>query len=207
MKKWAFILLVGLASCYTENKARQQFSKAAIAYPKLPADYCATTYPVNAVTDSTDYKNSKRIIDSLASALLNDSLLSNDERIRLTLEIERVRSLIVEPKNCDSLSNTIYKLVSREKQRCDKLQSAYNNLLVASQNLKPVHDTVENTAKLKACELDNSQLTSLLIGVTADRDKYKAKANKRGWMFWGLIFLIIGAIGTRIYLKSKSIIK
>jgi len=207
MKKWALILLVGLASCYTENKARQQFSKAAIAYPKLPADYCATTYPVNVVTDSTEYKNSKRIIDSLASALLNDSLLSNDERIRLTLEIERVRSLIVEPKNCDSLSNTIYKLVSREKQRGDKLQSAYNNLLVASQNLKPVHDTVENTAKLKACELDNSRLTALLVSVTTDRDKYKAKANKRGWMFWGLIFLVVGAIGTRLYLKSKSIIK
>lgn len=37
------ILLYG---CYTKQKATSQFSRAAVAYPELPAGYCATVYPV-----------------------------------------------------------------------------------------------------------------------------------------------------------------
>jgi len=168
MKKWAFILLVGLASCYTENKARQQFSKAAIAYPKLPADYCATTYPVK---DSI-------IRDTL---LTTDTLVTPGQDLTDTITInDTVRITVTKTLPAKIITNTVR-----------------------------IRDTIyqTNTAEVSACKIDNSRLTALLVSVTADRDKYKAKANKRGWMFWGLIFLVIGAIGTRIYLKSKSIIK
>ena len=43
----AIILVTILtSSCYNQRKATQQFSRAAVAYPKLPAEYCAITYPV-----------------------------------------------------------------------------------------------------------------------------------------------------------------
>ena len=45
--KWAVLILLPLilAGCYSQRKAKSQFSKAATAYPELPADYCARTYP------------------------------------------------------------------------------------------------------------------------------------------------------------------
>lgn len=41
-----FLVAVLLSSCYSKRKATSQFSRAAVAYPELPADYCAKTYPV-----------------------------------------------------------------------------------------------------------------------------------------------------------------
>jgi len=65
----------------------------------------------------------------------------------------------------------------------------------------------ENTAALKSCQIDNSNITALLVKKTDESDRYKGQAKKRGIIMWALIFLIIGAIGMRLYLKSKSIIK
>jgi len=45
MVKYLFILFL-LSSCYTARRAKQQFSKATVAYPALAADYCAITYPI-----------------------------------------------------------------------------------------------------------------------------------------------------------------
>ena len=44
--KYSLILLVLLCGCYSEKKAHNQFAKAAVAYPKIPAEYCANTFPV-----------------------------------------------------------------------------------------------------------------------------------------------------------------
>lgn len=39
------ILFIFISGCYSEKKARQQFGKAAAAYPTIPAEYCAQTFP------------------------------------------------------------------------------------------------------------------------------------------------------------------
>ena len=59
-------------------------------------------------------------------------------------------------------------------------------------------------AKLTSCQIDNSRMTGLLVTVTADRDKFKAQAKKWGWMFWGLVFLVVGAIGMKLYTKVRK---
>jgi len=200
-------VIIAFTSCYSERKAKSQFSKAAVAYPKIPADYCAATFPVHNTTDSSAYLESLKTIDSLTSVLLNDNLLSQDERQSLILEIERIRGLIVEPKNCDSLSDAIYKLANKEKQRGDKLQVAYNNLVTASHELKPIHDTVENKAALKACQIDNSTMTDLLAQRTAEVEKYKGQAKKRGYIMWGLLLAILLVIGFKVYNSFKPKIK
>jgi len=203
------ILLVTMltSSCYNQRKATQQFSKAAVAYPKIGADYCADNFSVTAKTDSTYYKESLKTIDSLSSVLLNNDLLSQDERASLITEIERVRGLIIEPKNCDSLSNAIYKLANKEKQRGDKLQDAYNNLIAASHKLKPIHDTVINQAPLKSCQLNNSLITDLLKKQTDKADKYKAQSGKRGLYMWSLLALVIVYCGWKVYGIFKPKIK
>ena len=204
----AIILVTILtSSCYNQRKATQQFSRAAVAYPKLPAEYCAATFPVHTVTDSSAYNESLKTIDSLSSVLLNNDLLSQDERASLITEIERIRGLIVEPKNCDSLSGAIYKLANKEKERGDKLQEAYNNLVAATHSLKPIHDTIENTAALKVCQLDNSIMTDLLSKKTAEADKYHGQSTKRGYIMWGLLLLIALVIGFKTYNSLKPKIK
>jgi hypothetical protein len=46
MKYLVLIILLFFCGCYSERKAKSQFAKAAIAYPKLPAEYCAIIYPI-----------------------------------------------------------------------------------------------------------------------------------------------------------------
>ena len=58
---------------------------------------------------------------------------------------------------------------------------------------------------LNDCQYNNNTL----LASNQDKDKliaeWKGKARKRGWEFWGLIFLVIGAIGMKIYSKTKKI--
>lgn len=74
-------------------------------------------------------------------------------------------------------------------------------------NTVHIRDTIyqTNTAALKSCEIDNSKLIELTNKQAADIEKYKGQANKRGWMFWGLVFLVVGYTAARIYSKSKKI--
>lgn len=44
MIKYLLIIIL-LASCYTERKAKGQFGKAVTAYPPIGAGFCALTYP------------------------------------------------------------------------------------------------------------------------------------------------------------------
>jgi hypothetical protein len=167
MKKWAFILCFGLASCYTEQKAKNQFSKAAVAYPAIATGYCAEQFPDK--PDSVIVKT-----DTVTEVIFMDSLVNN--------------------------TDTLYR---------DSLGLKYRTIY-KTQKIYIKKDSIiyrENTAAVKACEIDNSILTGLLKEQTALAVKYKGQATKRGWMFWGLIFLVIGAVGMRLYLKSKSIIK
>jgi hypothetical protein len=71
----------------------------------------------------------------------------------------------------------------------------------------------ENRAEQERLQLAllsaNKNITDLIAKNTIleqDRNDWKGKARKRGWMFLGLIFLVVGAVGMRLYLKSKSII-
>jgi len=60
---------------------------------------------------------------------------------------------------------------------------------------------------LLECQKTTAALVQKNTVLEQDRNDWKGKARKRGWMFLGLIFLVVGAVGMRLYLKSKSIIK
>ena len=80
MKKWAFILLIGLASCYTEKKAKQQFNKAVLSYPRIPLDYCAAEFPDK--PDSVIVYETKT--DTLWELLQFYDTTSTNDTIRIT---------------------------------------------------------------------------------------------------------------------------
>ena len=109
------LFVLSLCGCYPMQKAKKQFGKSVTAYPIFGANYCALTYPVRDSSvkgDSAEYKKSRRAFDSLYNAVKEDSLISQQERDRLTAEIERIRGLMTEPENCDSLSEAIYRIAA-----------------------------------------------------------------------------------------------
>lgn len=200
-------ILVVISSCYTERKARDQFSKAAIAYPIIPAEYCADEYPAKAKTDSTQYKNSKAIIDTLNARLeklKRDSLISDSEREILIVEIERIKNSIPNHVDCDSITDAVYRLAAREKQRGDQLQKAYDNLSKASTNVKPVIDTVVDNAALDLCNIERRAISLSFEAEQKRADKYQGQAKKRGMIMWGLIAGLLIAAGTWIYFKIRK---
>ena len=68
MKRLAIILLIGLSACYSERKAKSQFSKAVVAYPQIPLDYCADQFPDK--PDSVIVRT-----DTVTEVIINDPVL------------------------------------------------------------------------------------------------------------------------------------
>ncbi len=78
MKRLTIILLIGLASCYSEKKATTQFNKAVLSYPHIPLDYCAERFPdkPDSVIVVTDTVMGAYVVDSLViDTLLHDTTL------------------------------------------------------------------------------------------------------------------------------------
>jgi len=170
MKKWTFILLFGLVSCYSEKKATTQFNKAVLSYPRIPLDYCAERFPdkPDSVIVVTDTVMGAYVVDSLViDTLLHDTTL--------------FRTMVKTQKIYIKKDSIIYRENRAEQER---LQLA---LLEANKNVSDLID--KNTVLEK------------------DRNEWKGKARKRGWEFLGLIFLVVGGLAVRIYMKSKSLTK
>lgn len=74
----AYVLFVyflfALLGCYTSKKAKEQFNKAALNYPEIPAEYCADQFPVkdSVITDTL------RTTDTLYVEGLSDTVMIQD---------------------------------------------------------------------------------------------------------------------------------
>lgn len=76
------ILAAVAAGCYNERKARSQFSKAVVAYPSIPADYCANTFPVR---DSI-VKDTLITVDTIIDrSILTDTLIIEGDTVRIVI--------------------------------------------------------------------------------------------------------------------------
>lgn len=192
--------------CYSEKLFKKQLSRGAIAYRGVVAEYCANEYPVKTKTDSAAYKNSKNIIDSLSKAMKDSALITNKERELMLERIKDLQNRPVETKNCDSLSEAVYKLAAKEMARGDRLQEINNRLIIAANNLQPIRDTIENTAKFQVCRIELGKVIGLLVAETADVKKWKAKSKKHFLIMsgLGLLLLIIGGLKVRSMLRPKK---
>ena len=155
-----------------ESKARINFGRAVTSFPEIGAIYCALTYPVKDSSvkgDSAEYKKSRMAFDSLYNSAKEDSVIYQQEIDRLVGEVNRVRSTMADSQNCDSLSEAIYRIAAAEKMKSNKLQEVNRRLLLAVENIKPIHDTLfkESSSRLKACELEREAV----LGMVADREK------------------------------------
>jgi len=129
LKRFALILLIGfnVSGCYTENKARQQFSKAVVAYPQLPLDYCADQFPDK--PDSVIVKT-----DTLTEIIFMDSLVFNTDtlyRDSLGFKYRTVTKVVTKTIRKDSI---IYRENKAERERLNLMLidcQKNNNVLLA----------------------------------------------------------------------------
>ena len=119
MKKWAFILCLGLVSCYNQKKATTQFNKAVLSYPKIPLDYCAAQFPDK--PDSVIIRTDTIINIATMDSLVYDTLLLNHDTTLIRTIVRTVKIYI----NKDSI---IYRENKAEQERLQlMLTSCMNN--------------------------------------------------------------------------------
>src|SRR6187402_2417802 len=92
MKKWAFILLIGLSSCYNQKKATTQFNKAVLSYPKIPLDYYAAQFPDK--PDSVIIRTDTIINIATMDSLVYDTLLLNHDTTLIRTIVKTVKIYI-----------------------------------------------------------------------------------------------------------------
>ena len=151
----SFLIAVLLYSCYTENKAKQQFNKAVLSYPRIPLDYCAAEFPDK--PDSVIVYETKT--DTLWELLQFYDTTSTNDTIRITDHKTKV------------VTKTIWRdsIIYREnKAEAERLKLAWTD-----------------------CQFNNTALVVSNQKKDIEIAEWKAKARKKGWMFWGLIFLVI----------------
>ena len=201
------VLFFGCSPIRTAEKARGELAKISVKYPEIPAKYCADKYPVVARTDSTGYLASKRAIDSLISAIAADSVLSRAD-LEMTLnEIRRLQEAIKPQPNadCDSLTDAIYRYAAAQSARANRLEIANKALISAAKDLRPVHDTVVNTAQWDVCQINLGYAVIAQSRVQAEADKWRAIARKRFWIIVALGTGVVLWLAAFLYRKYKKV--
>jgi len=202
----AVVLFFGCSPIRTAEKARGELAKIAIKYPEIPAKYCADKYPVVARTDSSGYLASKKAIDSLISAIAADSVLSRADLETTLNEIRRLQEALKPQPNpdCDSLTDAIYRYAAGQSARASRLEIANKALISAARNLRPVHDTIVNTAQYDVCQINLGYAVINQTRAQAEADKWRAIARKRFWIIVGLASGIVLWFAAFLYRKYKK---
>lgn len=133
--KYLFLILI-LTGCYSERKAKDQFSKAVVAYPKLPAEYCSTTFPVkdsiikDTVTTTDTVLMQGGIIEDTIIVKVNDTvritiirelpgkIITNTVHIRDTIIRENTAAL----KLCEIDKSTLTDLLTKQTEQTEKYE-------------------------------------------------------------------------------------
>lgn len=197
--KYLLILFI-FCACNPSRKAQKAENKLndiAVKYPLLLAKKARDLYPCVNTSDtiytSNDSAFQQALLD-ITEELTNQTLI-NDSLNRVISEAEHI-----EP-GLDSVCLNYIKAINLLRKQKD-------DLAFRLKNIPPVHDTVwippvEDFAKVKLCEEDKSKVIGLLEKKTAEYDKVKGQAQKRGWIMWGLILLIISIIGLNVWKAIK----
>ena len=202
----AVVLFFGCSPIRTAEKARGELAKISVKYPEISAKYCADKYPVVAKTDSSSYLASKKAIDSLISAIAADSVLSRTDLERTLEEIRRLQEALKPQPNpdCDSLTDAIYRYAAAQSARANRLEIANKALISAARDLRPVHDTIVNTAQYDVCQINLGYAVINQTRAQAEADKWRAIARKRFWIILGLASGIVLWFAAFLYRKYKK---
>jgi hypothetical protein len=205
---WALTCFAAVAllfSCSPSKKAHQYFD----GHPKEFAQDCSDAYPIVPIIDSSAYKASQTAIAKLSEDIDADKFKDDLDRTYYEAEISRLK--VIAPPDCDSLSESIYRLAAKEMRRADTLEKRVKQLAAAAKNVKPVEKIVENTARIEACEQDKRRLTIALENaviknseLTEQVDTWKGKSHR---YFWILVLITVANVVVKFRKPIFNIIK
>jgi hypothetical protein len=102
----ALILLLVLlfSSCYSERKAKSQFSKAVVAYPQIPLDYCANQFPDkpdSVIVYETKTDTLWELIQFYDTTSTNDTVIITDHKTKVVTKTIWRDSIIYRENKAD----------------------------------------------------------------------------------------------------------
>lgn len=168
------IILANLFGCYSASKARQQFAKAAVAYPEIPADYCARIYPSKdttitiEVSDSTKYKE---VLEGLQGDLYSSNQL--------------IDSLIFALQNGDTTCRKYASFILELQRQVISLKQKVITIPPITTHTKTIKTEI-NTAALDLANINLTRSLALSDEKTKEAASWKQKAKKRFWLLVGL---------------------
>jgi hypothetical protein len=182
--KYLPLLVILIVSCNPVKRATEIMRN----HPDKLVELCAHEFPPEPVSDSSAFKQSMARIDSLIAADSVQKQITESERNELIATIDRLSSQPI--PDCDSLSDAVFRLAAKEKQRADKLERSNIELKSAVKNVKPVIEKIPDKAKEIALQNRINELIETVTLRDAEITKlkpWKGKARKRAWILWGVI--------------------
>ncbi len=209
LKPYALIVVVlaVLISCSPSKKAHEYFSK----HPNEFATDCNDAFPVKESTDSSGFKQSLFRIDSLTATI---DQTKQDYDLAIDILKDNIADLQERaPRECDSLTDAIYRYAATQSKRADESENKVRQLSQAIKNSQPVEVVRENTARVKALEQQLQLCSDAGLQESREKDfwkkKYedldaKGKGNMVLYIPWWLIILLAAFAGGGIMAGIKK---
>jgi len=157
-----YAVIILLCGCYTRQKATSQFSRAAVAYPELPADYCARTYPPH---DSLIKGKDSLVIDTV---IINGVIVKTDTvKFKDTVRITKTVTLPAQV-----ITKTITRVDTIEKESTGLKAKLDLCDIEKNKAINLASDSVKEIARLKAARnkwrlIAIGLMASIALGIVA----------------------------------------
>lgn len=209
------LVMLLLFSCRTPEKMMSGLDKhpeKALEYSKKTlnnntgeaAKFCNAKFPVFDVTNDSAFRESRRIIDSIARASQAAQEQMQWELTQLYRENEVLKYAI--PTDCDTAVTRMQEIAKKEKARADKLEIDHRKLVAAAKEMAPIETIRKSTAEVIAAQdrlndaiddglqlsRENEELRNQRDNTQAKYEKEVAKHKGTVAVPWWILVLIAG---------------
>jgi len=211
---------MSLSSCYTENKAGKQVAKALREYPDTAAALIRDEFPcVDGKPDSTEFKKS---IDSIRKHLADTAskiVKASADRVK-EIRDSLIQAQAASGDDCSTLLAQATDYIAQSNVTRDSLKWELDNekgirrrLAAYINNIKPVIQPVEDSAKIKLANRDLDKALTEAAGWKAlyevdhawrEKQEKKMAGSLMIYIPWWMIIVLGIVLGLSIVARIKA---